>query len=342
MFEHIIGNERVKKYLTRMVEHKRISNSFLFAGPEGVGKSLFAHAFAKLLICSEDPTGNHLHKIESGNHPDIRIYRPEGKVGMHSIASLRQLTSEVYQAPYEAKWKVFIIHDADRMLTYSANALLKTFEEPLPSSIIILISSSPSSLLPTVLSRCQAVYFSALSEEDRTKIPKNNESGQCKLKEVLLSLFAKGPLPTYKQLHEFATNFGNQMEEIKSHIESEVRSSFSQVMGPHELTAMQKQGLEKEVEGVVSMHLAHEIHKIFDIILGWYRDMSLLHVNGNRTYLMHPDYVLDCEQALQRGEMLSIEVVQKAIADARLSFERSTSIPICLENLFLKLNLLRS
>ena len=168
MFEHIIGNEQAKTYLKTTAEKGTVGNSLLFAGPDGIGKSLFAEAFAHLLICQSDPQNIHKRKIDAGNHPDIRIYRPEGKVGMHSIASMRLFSQEVYLAPCESKWKIFIIHEADRMLTYSANALLKTFEEPAKDAVIILISSSPEALLPTVLSRCRTIHFHPLAEQEVT------------------------------------------------------------------------------------------------------------------------------------------------------------------------------
>jgi DNA polymerase-3 subunit delta' len=153
MFDHILGNERNKSYLTTALERKMVGNSWLFAGPDGIGKSLFAEAFAKALIGIE---GN------PKTHPDVRIYLPEGKVGMHSIAKMREFTEEVYLSPAVGSKRIFIIHDADRMLPTSANALLKTFEEPLEDAVIILLSSLPGSLLPTVLSRCRTLYFQPL------------------------------------------------------------------------------------------------------------------------------------------------------------------------------------
>ena len=136
-FSQIIGNEEIKKRLTRMLSKRAIGHALLFSGPDGIGKSLFAWAFAAQLMAEYDPEIDHARKIQSGQHPDIHIYRPEGKIGLHSIQSLRQLSQEVHLPPYEASWKVFIIHDADRMLSYSANTLLKTFEEPPPRTVII-------------------------------------------------------------------------------------------------------------------------------------------------------------------------------------------------------------
>jgi len=151
-FEHIIGNDGVKKYLSRLIEKGNIPQSLLFSGPKGIGKSLFAETFAKLIISTNN-----------SNHPDIHHHHPEGKTGMHTIQSMREFSKTVYLAPFQGKKKIFIIHDAHRMLTYSANALLKTFEEPALDAVIILISHAAEQLLPTVLSRCQTVRFQPIS-----------------------------------------------------------------------------------------------------------------------------------------------------------------------------------
>lgn len=366
IFDHIIGNELAKSYLKRIVERGAIANSLLFAGPEGVGKSLFAQAFAKLVICQDDLYGCHSRKIDANNHPDVRIYRPEGKVGMHSISAMRQLGEEVCLAPYEASRKVFIIHEAERMLAYSANALLKTFEEPPPDVIIILVSSAPAALLPTVLSRCQTIHFQLISNDDIAAliVRRFNKTadeasviaslaqgsmgravrlvheGSGLLRKTVLGFLAEGGVSTYKQLSEFTAAIAEQLEAKKKDVE-DARLSMLRETGEG-FTSAQKQSVEKEIEGFVALYATQEARAIFDMILGWYRDLQLIGLNGKRDYLIHPDFAKQCEQAFERGGHLSIETVQKAIADAQLSLERSTSLHICLENLFLKLDLLQT
>ncbi len=127
-FSQLVGNDFVKSCLQRMLDKKAVGHALLFAGIDGIGKSLFAQAVAASLMLEEDPDGKHRSKIEKGIHPDIHLYRPEGKLGLHSMQALRQMCEEVYLPPYEANCKVFIIHEADRMLSYSANALLKTLK----------------------------------------------------------------------------------------------------------------------------------------------------------------------------------------------------------------------
>ncbi len=365
MFDHIIGNEQAKAYLRRTAERRTVGNSLLFAGPDGIGKSLFAEAFAKLLICQNDPHGHHRHKIEAGNHPDIRIYRPEGKVGMHSIASMRNFNQEVYLAPFEAKWKVFIIHDADRMLTYSANSLLKTFEEPASDAVIILLSSAPAALLPTILSRCRTIHFQPIAQEEITEFisqrcgkPHTEASvvasmaqgsigqalrlakeGSHPLRSFLLDILSKRSFSSYKELSAAAASIAGHIETSKKEIEGDVRTLLMRGAGT-DLSATQKQSIEKEIEGAVSMHATQEAHALLEVLLAWYRDMHLMQENGELAYLMHTDSIAACEHAFKAGGIQPLESVQKTIADARLSIERSTSLNICFENLFLKLNFL--
>lgn len=364
MFEHIIGNDRAKEYLKRTLEKGTVGNSLLFAGPDGIGKSLFADAFAKLLLCKDDSSGLQLKKVEAGNHPDIHIYRPEGKIGMHSIASLRQFNEEVNMAPFESKWKVFIIHEADRMLSYSANALLKTFEEPSLDTIIILLSSSPESLLPTVFSRCRTLYFQPLKEDEVTNYliqrkgialdqakhiasMSNGSIGQAlrlvnegtnPTRTLLLDFLSCGGASNYKELSNTAATIAEHLENSKKKIELDMRAVLQG--SRDDMTAAQKQSLEKEVEGAVSMQTSQEAFAFFNAILGWYRDLQLFYVNGDKKMLVHKDYAGASAESFEKGRIIPLETVQKAIAEAKLSLERSTSLHICFENLFLKLNLL--
>lgn len=353
-FAHITGNEQVKQYLVRMVEKQAIANSLLFAGPSGIGKSLFALAFAKNLL-----------NVDSDHHPDIHSYRPEGKIGMHSIDSMRQFSEEVYMAPFSAAWKVFIIHDADRMLTYSANALLKTFEEPAPKSIIIFLSSNPEALLPTLLSRCRTIRFHSIPREEivaliQSKYNKSQpeaeviaaqskgsvghafrlaEQGGDPLRTLVLSILAREKISTYTQLIEAARSISEYIEQTRQAMEEETRSSLRS--GYLEgISSIQQQAMEKEIDGALAMRLAREAESVFDVILSWYRDIHLLQVGGERAYLFHPDYTTQMENILLHGNVLALEIVQKAISQARLTLERSTPLHNCMENLFLQLNLI--
>lgn len=355
----------VKQQLSCMLSKEAIGHSLLFAGPEGIGKSLFAWALAARLIAAEGSRSEeHLDKIRLGQHPDIHIYRPEGKLGLHSIQALRQLCDEVHLPPFEANWKVFIIHDAERMLSYSANALLKTFEEPPSQTLIILLSRSQAVLLPTILSRCCTVHFRSLSVDQIetylkehypsldgamiTKIARQSrgsigqavrlaEQGGDATRMYLLKVLAHGPLGSYRALQEAVQTVSERIEVVRKKTEESAKEELCRVPND-QLTSQQQQGIEKELEGFVSLAMTHEAQAVFDHVLSWYRDLQLLLVGGDASQLVNLDFQEELEQAVQRGDFLPLDRVYEAVEEVNLALQRSTGFSHCLETLLLKLN----
>lgn len=361
-FSQIIGNEAIKRQLSAMVSKRAIGHALLFAGQQGIGKSLFAWALAASVMSEYDPGRDHARKIQAGLHPDIHVYRPEGKLGLHSIQSLRQLSQEVSLPPFEASWKVFIIHDADRMLSYSANALLKTFEEPPPRTIIILLSRSQMALMPTILSRCSTFHFQSLPADliekelkERKLLDDTSRPGIARLAQgslgralrlaehgdgfrtEILNLLAKGRLGNYKVLRESILALVEKVEAAKKQAEDHAKEELCQSQGEN-LSALQKSAIEKELEGMTALALAQEAQAIFELILSWTRDLHVLLLGGRPADLVNPDYLMDLEQAVQRGEVQPLDQVYKAVEEAYLTLQRSTPLSLCLETLLLKLD----
>ncbi|CAN5871488.1 DNA polymerase III subunit delta' [soil metagenome] len=184
MFEQLTGNERVKQLLKRMLGLGRVPGALLFTGEEGVGKKLFALEMAKALNCrvpqGEEGCGkcpacvrmSRFNFPQSEDSDDWKkiIWTDHGDVGMVVapkrvllVEQMRHIEGEANFRPFEGKARVFIVDDADKLNDQSANALLKTLEEPPPTSHIILITSRPAMLLPTIRSRCQSIRFSPLT-----------------------------------------------------------------------------------------------------------------------------------------------------------------------------------
>lgn len=329
MFTHISGNDEVKRYLTLAIEKEMVGNSLLFAGPQGVGKGQFAIAFASNLLCRGARADLHRRKIEGGNHPDLHFYRPEGKTGMHSIQAMRQLGEEVYLPPYEAERKVFILYEADRMMTYSANALLKTFEEPSLDTVIILISSAPELLLPTIRSRCRALHFK----------PVEGSSQSDPLGEKMIALLSRGRTLSYNELAAAAKEFAEGITERSKLSEETIRSEL--MLGYTEkLTPQQRESIDKEVEGALSLQITRDCQVLFDAILGWYRDLLLLSVKGDNRQLFFPHALNVLQAAQAAGRQLPLERIFTAIETAKLALARSTTLHLCIETLLLRLDLI--
>ena len=138
----IQGNEKTREALKRLLATERLPATLLFHGLDGIGKKLIAQDFAQQLAGPQD----------------IRTYAPEAKSG-YLIETIKRITTEAMQTPYDSLHKILILDDAHKMLPAHANALLKTLEEPLPTTHFILITDQPEKLLPTIHSRSFALKF---------------------------------------------------------------------------------------------------------------------------------------------------------------------------------------
>jgi DNA polymerase-3 subunit delta' len=298
-----------------------------------------------------------------GKHPDLHEYAPEGKSGQHSMETLRAMIADVYLAPYTSDRKVFILYAAERMLLYSANALLKTFEEPSSDSVVILISSQPAWLLPTILSRCCMVRFGALAAAEMALWLQNRfqidaekasslaiaargslaqachfaTSGEKPVVVQLLAILAQGRFASYADLTATARTLAEQIEASSTSGSEQITLSPEQ---GQVLTAVQRQRLVKDTAGTVALLGATEAHLVLETLAAWYRDMMLLHCQGAENSLWHYLQRDEVIQALQRGRLMDLDHVLAAIEEAHLALQRSNPLAHVLETLFLRLDLL--
>jgi DNA polymerase-3 subunit delta' len=164
-----IVNEEILTQFSGLNAAGRLAHAYLFVGPKGVGKYATALALAKQVNCLKEGAAwtacdcVSCRKIDGGNHPDILVIeKPEDKTGI-SIDQIRALKQRLEYRALEAAVKFAIIKDAELIHEEAANAFLKTLEEPRPGTVLILTTAVPDALLSTIRSRCQMVYFPAMS-----------------------------------------------------------------------------------------------------------------------------------------------------------------------------------
>lgn len=162
-------------------------HAYLFTGSRHIGKTTIAQNYAKALLClgnstSDNPPGESMSKpcnecrscrlVDSGNHPDLRMIQPtdkDGKVnrsgGILRVEQAGDIIHEAALSPLESRYKCFIIQDIHTANASFANKLLKTLEEPPAHVILLLTALDRSSLLPTIVSRCQLLELRPLKQE---------------------------------------------------------------------------------------------------------------------------------------------------------------------------------
>lgn len=305
MFEGILGNESVKGHLGKALAKGDLPQTLLFSGLEGVGKSLFALDLAKTLL--------KLGKKSLANHPDFHEYIPDGKT--HTIDSMRKLSDEVYQAPFEAKGKVFLIHDAEKMLPAAANALLKTLEEPLLDTTLILLTASADELLATILSRCTLIRFLPLKEEEISRFLMEKEKiDEASARE--LARLAEGSL-------------GRALFLAKDPDFKEKRETL--------LDLLMRRNIRSYADAWKKMQRLEELYGeegrealLFHQILLWERDIRLPPTS--------PRYHPEALSYVPPKSLPPFTKVEGVLEEAKQGFSRNMKLSFCLEYFFLKLS----
>ncbi|MEB3329757.1 MAG: hypothetical protein VKQ33_11045 [Candidatus Sericytochromatia bacterium] len=158
------GHPHVAQRLRAALE--RPSHAYLFAGPAHVGKETAARAFAAELLCATRPPGGEAcglcascRGLAGDGHADVRVWElPEGEKTF-KVERVRELITAVGRKPFSAARQVHVLAAFDALQPAGANALLKTLEEPPPTSTLILLTRDLDAVLPTLVSRCQVIRF---------------------------------------------------------------------------------------------------------------------------------------------------------------------------------------
>jgi DNA polymerase-3 subunit delta' len=163
VLDDVPGQEHAVGFLRHAVE--RPHHAYLFAGPEGGGKSVAARAFTAALLCPDGGCGacRSCRLALDDKHPNEFVVEPEGR-DIHVDTVKAEVWHPAYRTAPEPGRKVFVVREADRLNASAADALLKVLEEPPADAVFVLLSARPHELPDTILSRCHVVAFTPLEE----------------------------------------------------------------------------------------------------------------------------------------------------------------------------------
>ncbi len=154
------GQELAKEYFLRVLRKNLLSHAYLFLGPEGAGKRLFARELSKVFFCATGMACGECaacRSIEHSNHPAVDFFGPLPGKSIVDIDTVRALCERTHYKT--GTIQIAVLERADLLNEPAANALLKTLEEPPGDSMVILTAQSSGSLLPTIVSRCHRLLF---------------------------------------------------------------------------------------------------------------------------------------------------------------------------------------
>jgi DNA polymerase-3 subunit delta' len=243
------------KILKKSLENGRLAHAYLFYGPELKKQHETALWLAQAVNCSEtlsksDPClkCSSCERIGKGQYPDVIEVFPHGAMRVIRIEEVRKIQETSFYKPFEGKLKVFILHEANCLQVAASNALLKVLEEPTASTVFILLTSEPDSILPTILSRCQGLQFHACTDNFREKMKDACDDDPGLLE--MLSEFSQGSIENASALIEKGTWDRRKrfLETFIRAIEGNTLESFNEISKAVALIDAELEEIEERLE----------------------------------------------------------------------------------------------
>ena len=321
-FKEVIGQDSAISLLKAAYRQNRISHAYVFVGLDGTGKKKTALNFAKLLVCElpekEEPCDrcSSCLKVNALNHPDIQWVSPEGQ--FIKIDTIREACRRLNLVGFESNRKVLIILGAQSLNEESSNALLKTLEEPTAHTVILLITDTLKSILPTIASRCQRIIFSPLKEE--------------LIQSVLSHQWGTPPEETVYLARISGGSLGKALLYHKEGLFTRKNRMISDILDK-----------DYPLENFVEMSLrdrserSAQIHEVLCVLSSWFRDLLLAKILKEPKNLINIDRKDDIMRCSGTFSFAEIEQRIQAIAETMKDVERNINMRISLTHLRVEL-----
>lgn len=323
-FDDIIGQDHIKEHLKGTISSGKVAQAYLITGENSQGKEFIANIFAQALLCENpqngvEPCGKCHSCVQAitKNHPDI-ITVTHKKPNVVSVEDIRtQIVGDVDIKPFESKYKVYIMNEAEKMNAQAQNALLKTLEEPPEYVVILLLTTSKTVLLPTVLSRC--VQLDMRPVED--KVVRKYLMSTLKIPDYQADIcvaFARGNIGKAKSLA-----LSEEFENIKD-----------------EAIRVLKYIRSMEVSDMVDTIKTLQEYKMntndfLDIMMIWYRDVLLYKATMDADSIVFKDEGAQIRKYASESAYEGIEEILSAIEKTKARLKANVNFDLAMELLLL-------
>ncbi len=272
-----------------------------------------ARVFAKALNCvhaGPEPCGTcpSCVKIDKDGHPDVQII--SSGTDAIKIESVRQIKQGASLKPYEGKKKVFVIDNAHNLTAEASNAILKVLEEPPGESILILVTSKPSRLFRTVVSRCRLVKFRPLKRGDLERIL-TEQFGINSASAHFLAYFAEGRIGLALKLKD------SGLEQEKNSVIDSLLSAKPGIFG------YKAQFPDDET---LQRHLG--------ILAAWFRDIALAKTGMPHAQFINLDRKEEIIKCINRYSFTELNDIVGMISDSALRLDQNVNSRLVMSNLY--------
>lgn len=351
-----------------------MTHAWVFTGPPGSGRSLAALAFAQALECETGTGCGHCEgcrAVAAGAHPDVTHYVPQGSRIL--VDDMRRLISTAYSLPQVGHWRVLIIDNADRFNESSANAMLKTVEEPPEHTVIIMCAPSiaEEDFMPTLRSRCRHVYIPAPSTSEIVRILVEEGASETDARlAAVASLHHVGrarrlvTIPSMQRRRAQTLNLaelifhgdqafqavGDLVKAVKREVEETSADADAAELAKLENSlgmggkgkgaakaARGSAGQVKELEKEQKRRRTRKNLDVLDLALvdlaGLYRDALMYQAGVDGIESVHPDFEPLAREIAGQGDAAALIACQEAIAIARDQLQRNVTPQTALDGM---------
>lgn len=321
-FKNVHGHKEAIEFFQKVIKNNNLSHSYVFDGLKGIGKKHFAINLSKTIFCKNNTLDacevcDQCKKINHGNHLDFLIIEPDGSsIKNEQIKKFQEFLS---YKPNESEKKIVIINDSNLMTVSAQNTILKILEEPPAYALIIFISQNSNKLLETIQSRCQIIRFNPLKKSIIEKYL-IEEQGLDQGGAEFIANFSNG-------------NFSKANKAVQNQEFLDIRNEI--IDYTNELLLNKK---IKSIQGIEMFQKnKKDIELIFDIMIGWIRDILIVQRTNDYDIVMNRDKIDSIKKQAYRLVDRDLVKIIQLIEETIKNIEMNVNFKLAIDHLVLEI-----